>query len=418
MIVRGVRMYGKSDLRFEEFDIGEMGEEELLARVVTDSLCMSTHKAALQGSAHRAVPDGIDRHPVVIGHEFCAVVEKVGARAATDLRVGDLFTVQPKMFLNGEIRGPGYSFAAYGGDITHIRVPREALEGNYLLPWRGAGYFHASLTEPYSCIISALRSQYHLADDHKAHVMGPRAGGCMAVLAGCGPMGIGMAQCAMAMEAEARPGLIVVTDIDAGRVARARQLLAPQNGVRVEVVDTSGTEDAPALLRGLAGGRGFDDVMVMAPVPDVIAQADAISGVDSCISFFAGPTRKDFYAPVNFYDVHYNDKHILGTSGGDVGDMREAIEKIASGAVRAEAMVTHVGGLNAVADTTLRLPSIPGGKKLIYCGVEMPLTAIDDFAALGEKDPLFARLAAICAANDGLWCLEAEEELLRGARPI
>lgn len=156
----------------------------------------------------------------------------------------------------------------------------------------------------------------------------------------------------------------------------------------------------------------------MAPVPDVIAQADAISGVDSCISFFAGPTRKDFYAPVNFYDVHYNDKHILGTSGGDVGDMREAIEKIASGAVRAEAMVTHVGGLNAVADTTLRLPSIPGGKKLIYCGVEMPLTAIDDFAALGEKDPLFARLAAICAANDGLWCLEAEEELLRGARPI
>ena len=48
----------------------------------------------------------------------------------------------------------------------------------------------------------------------------------------------------------------------------------------------------------------------------------------------------------------------------------------------------------------------------------MPLTAIDDFAALGEKDPLFARLAAICAANDGLWCLEAEEELLRGARPI
>lgn len=56
MLVKGVRMYGKSDLRFETFDIGEMGEEELLARVVTDSLCMSTHKAALQGSDHRAVP--------------------------------------------------------------------------------------------------------------------------------------------------------------------------------------------------------------------------------------------------------------------------------------------------------------------------------------------------------------------------
>lgn len=324
MLVKGVRMYGKSDLRFETFDIGEMGEEELLARVVTDSLCMSTHKAALQGSDHRAVPDGIDQNPVVVGHEFCAVVEKVGARAATDLRVGDVFTVQPKMFLDGEVRGPGYSFAAYGGDITHIRVPREALEGNYLLPYRGKGYFRASLTEPYSCLISALRAQYHLAPNHKDHVMGPRAGGCMAVLAGGGPMGMGMAQCAMGMEN--RPELIVVTDVDAQRVQRARKLLVPQNGVRVEVVDTSGVEDVPALLRQIAGGRGFDDVMIMAPVPAVIAQADAISSEDSCISFFAGPTRKDFFAPVNFYDVHYNDKHILGTSGGDIGDMREAIE--------------------------------------------------------------------------------------------
>ena len=158
--------------------------------------------------------------------------------------------------------------------------------------------------------------------------------------------------------------------------------------------------------------------MIMAPVPAVIAQADAISSEDSCISFFAGPTRKDFFAPVNFYDVHYNDKHILGTSGGDIGDMREAIEKISSGEIRAEVMVSHIGGLNAVTDTTLRLPSIPGAKKLIYCGLDLPLTAIADFAALGESDPMFARLHRICEAHDGLWSEEAEAELLKSARKI
>jgi hypothetical protein len=40
-------------------------------------------------------------------------------------------------------------------------------------------------------------------------------------------------------------------------------------------------------------------------------------------------------------------------------------------------MITHVGGLDAVIDTTLHLPDIPGGKKLIYTQISMPLTAID-----------------------------------------
>ena len=42
-------------------------------------------------------------------------------------------------------------------------------------------------------------------------------------------------------------------------------------------------------------------------------------------------------------------------------------------------MVTHIGGLNAVVDTVLNLPQIPGGKKLIYNHIDLPLTAIDDF---------------------------------------
>lgn len=57
----------------------------------------------------------------------------------------------------------------------------------------------------------------------------------------------------------------------------------------------------------------------------------------------------------------------------------------AAGLIHPSVMVTHIGGLNVAADTTLNLPKIPGGKKLIYTHIDMPLTAIEDFKSLGEK---------------------------------
>ena len=63
-------------------------------------------------------------------------------------------------------------------------------------------------------------------------------------------------------------------------------------------------------------------------------------------------------------------------------------------------------------ETTLNLPNIPGGKKLIYPGINMPLTAIDDFEALGKTDPFFAELDALCKKHNGLWNHEAEAYIL------
>ena len=81
-------------------------------------------------------------------------------------------------------------------------------------------------------------------------------------------------------------------------------------------------------------------------------------------------------------------------------------------------LVTHVGGLDAVIDTTLNLPHIPGGKKLIYTHISMPLTAIKSFGEKGKTDPLFNKLAEITEKNMGLWSTEAEKYLLENARLI
>ena len=71
MKTKALRLYGKEDLRLEEFELPELKEDEILAKVVSDSICMSSYKAAMQGADHKRVPDDVAEHPTIIGHEFC-----------------------------------------------------------------------------------------------------------------------------------------------------------------------------------------------------------------------------------------------------------------------------------------------------------------------------------------------------------
>jgi threonine dehydrogenase-like Zn-dependent dehydrogenase len=163
---------------------------------------------------------------------------------------------------------------------------------------------------------------------------------------------------------------------------------------------------------------GFDDVFVFAPVGAVVEQADAILAYDGCLNFFAGPSDQGFKAKFNFYNVHYNSTHLVGTSGGNTDDMKEALILAAAGAINPSILITHIGGLDAARGATLTLPEIPGGKKLIYTHISMPLTAIDDFRELGKSDPMFAVLADLCEREGGLWNGEAEQYLLANANKI
>ena len=165
-------------------------------------------------------------------------------------------------------------------------------------------------------------------------------------------------------------------------------------------------------MMDLSGGKGFDDILCMAPVRAAVELADRILAKDGCLNFFAGPMDKNFSAEFNFYNVHYASTHVAGTSGGTVNDLRTALRLMEQDRIHPEVMITHIGGLDAVIETTMNLPSIPGGKKIIYPGIRSPLTAIADFASK-KSDPLFARLAECCEANGGLWNREAEEILLK-----
>ncbi len=69
--------------------------------------------------------------------------------------------------------------------------------------------------------------------------------------------------------------------------------------------------------------------------------------------------------------MHYNSTHIVGTSGGNTDDMIESLEMMEKGLINPAAMITHIGGLDSVVETTLNLPNIPGGKKLVYTNINI-----------------------------------------------
>ena len=129
-------------------------------------------------------------------------------------------------------------------------------------------------------------------------------------------------------------------------------------------------------------------------------------------------SNTDFKAELNFYNVHYAFHHLVGTSGGNTDDMKESLVMMGDGRLNPSAMITHVGGLDSVIETTLNLPNIPGGKKLVYNHKSMPLTAIADFAELGKTDPFFAELAKLVDKYNGLWNVEAEKYLLENATDL
>ena len=421
MKTKAVRLYGKKDLRLEEFELPAIKEDEILAKVVSDSICMSSYKAANQATDHKRVPNNVADEPIIIGHEFAGEIVEVGAKWKNKFKPGQKYSIQPAIYYEdgpvGVLSAPGYSYKYIGGDATYVIIPKDVLEQDCLLSYDGPGFYPASLAEPLSCVIGAMHANYHTTPGSYVHKMEIVEGGKMAILAGVGPMGLAAINYVI-NRSDRKPSICVVTDIDQTRLDRAAEIytveVAKANGIELVYLNTGSVENPVNALKELTGGTGYDDVFVFAPVAPVIEQGDAILAFDGCLNFFAGPSNPDLKASLNFYNVHYAYTHIVGTSGGNMDDMKEALEVMTAGLDPA-GLVTHIGGLNAVAETTLNLPNIPGGKKLIYTHLEMPLTPISEFAEKGTDNPVYARLAELVSENKGLWSVEAEEYLLANA---
>ena len=444
MKAKAWRLYGASDLRLEDVELEGAGADGVVVEIVANSVCVSDYKCVTLGAGHKRVPDDIATRPVMVGHELCGIVREVGEKWKPQFHIGQHVGIQPTLNVPGhELESViGYSWHSVGGESTHVYLPSIVMEMGCLLPYEGDAFFKCSLAEPISCVLAGLRANYHNEQAAHAHVQGIVLGGTMLLMAGCGSMGLGLIDIAC-HSPERRPRRLVVTEVDDRRLSRAARMFGLAgsgergtgngddavvargnvNGVELVFVNTRDVEDPVTLLKGFnrADGTaecGYDDIFVMAAVPALLSQCSSLLAYDGCLNFFAGPTDKNLAAAFNFYNVHYMMHHVAANSGSLVCDMIDSVDWIGRGILHPEVMVTHVGGLDSAADATLTLPKVPGGKRLVYTHVSMPMTAIADFAEKGKTDPLFAELDRICAAHNGLWSKEAEDYLLANAPKV
>ena len=418
MKTTAVRLYGANDLRIESFDLPEIGPEECLMRVVSDTVCASTYKAVLQGPRHKRVPEDVGENPVIVGHEMCGELVQVGSALAGTWKVGQKVVIQPAL-KTPDGHDPGYSFPHIGGNTLYAVVPRIVLEKGCLVPFEGEGYYKGSLVEAIGCVLRAFKGMYHTDYTSYTRTDGCRKGGNCIILGGAGPMGLAAAELAVSYAGCAK---VVVTDLNQQRLDYAARVCPPdraaEKGAEVYFVNTSGMENPVEALRALTGGEGFDDAFVMVPVPARVAQAEELLREDGCLNFFAGPAVHDMPGSLNLYRVHYDGIHLLGTAGSIPEDTRDVIRLIEEGQLDPSGMISHIMGLRAVPDAIFAMKTPDGAKKVCYNALDIPCIALEDLPKLGQTDPLYRELAELVAANGGRWSPAAEKLLLEKAPRI
>lgn len=421
METKAVRFYG-DHLSLDTFELPAIKDNEILAHIITDTLCLSTYKAIKQGTEHIRIPKDISKNPTIIGHEFCGEILEVGSKWRGSFSPKEKFILQPALNYNGSPFAPGYSYQYIGGSATFIIIPNEVMEMGCLLKYDGDSFFSGCLAEPMSCIIGGFKKMFHTQTGSYDLKIDIKQSGQMLILGGAGPMGFGTID--YAVKRSVKPRKIVVVDNIQEKLDKASSIVtvetAKKYGVELEYLNVAGltVDEQKAILLNVSENNGFDDIFIYAAVRKLVELGDAVLAHDGCMNLFAGPYDNEFKCEINFYDVHYKSTHMVGLSGGTTQDMIEYLEMVEAGIMSPQVLITHIGGLDCVTDTIVNLPTIPGGKKLIYNNIKLNLIALDDFVEKGKIDPLFAKLAQIIEKTNGLWNKEAEEYLLQNAEKI
>ena len=416
-LARAARIHGRDKVAVGEVVLPPIGDDELLLRVVSSSMCLSTYKALSLGEEHKRVPDDLAGTPVITGHEFAGVLEEVGPELADRFSVGQRVAILPTMGLPSGY-SPGYSYPYFGGRRDVLHRPqggrRQGLRPRLrreLLRERLAGRAH---------VVHHRRVPRQLS--HASRSSGSTRWASAAV--GRWPCWAAAARWGSAPSTT--PCTVPTgpawwspstsTPSGSSDCAASSRPRRRRSAGRSWCSSTRPPVDARASLLELSDGQGYDDVVVFAAVKELAELGDGVLGRDGCLNFFAGPTDKvvrgepqPLQRPLR---GHARRRHLgripLGHGGVAEALCRRRHQPVPHGDPRRRAG-GRAGRVDEPAVVHRREdPDLPAHRHGAHRDRGLR-------SSRAKEDPRYAELAQICAANDHIWDQDAERHVLEAS---
>jgi threonine dehydrogenase-like Zn-dependent dehydrogenase len=240
------------------------------------------------------------------------------------------------------------------------------------------------------------------------------AGGTAWFIGAAGPMG--QMHVLRAAKMANGPKKMLCTDVDNVRLNYLKSGVADAvkaNGIEIVFLNPmeAGLDAQTKAIDEITGGKGFDDIVVLAPVSALIAGAVGHLAEDGLMNIFAGVPRGTI-ATIDLSVTYINGSRFVGSSGSRPQDMVDTLTYTESGELPTRNSMAAVGGIDAMADgvKAVKGASFPG-KTVIFPQIKLPLTALTDLDKVLPN--VYAKL------KDGtFWTPEAEEELLKSKLEI
>ncbi len=273
------------------------GPDELLVRHDACGLCFSDIKIITLGEQHPRIYRTMRPNPVTLGHEIALTVVGVGENLADQYQVGDRFTIQADVFVDGV--GYAYGYEIQGGLSLYNVIDQRVLNGdggNYLIPVQpSTGYVESALTEPWACVTAAYGLSYRtmLKPGGTAWIIG---GGAEA---DDYTISAGLDECC-------HPARLLLSGVPAAFDATLREQAA---ALGIEVFDVDDLAHPPV--------TPIDDIVLLYPDPDLIELVSPHLA-DFGVVALLGQEPLSRKVNVDIGRVHYNRWVYVGTQSHDV----------------------------------------------------------------------------------------------------